>query len=39
MKNLRAVPLLLTHIKIESNVRYLDIEADDALDISEQTEV
>jgi len=39
MKNLRAVQLLLEHTKIESNVRYLDIEADDALDTSEQTEV
>jgi len=38
-KNLRAVQLLLGHIKLESTVRYLGIEVDDALEISEQTEV
>jgi integrase len=38
-KNLRAVQLLLGHTKLESTVRYLDIEVDDALEISEQTEV
>jgi integrase len=38
-KNLRAVQLLLGHTKLESTVRYLGIEVDDALDISEQTEV
>ena len=37
-KNLRAVQLLLGHTKLESTVRYLGIEVDDALDISEQTE-
>ncbi len=37
--NLRAVQLLLGHTKIESTVRYLGIEADDALAISEQTEI
>jgi site-specific recombinase XerC len=38
-KNLRAVQLLLGHRKLESTVRYLGIEVDDALEISEQTEV
>jgi integrase len=37
--NLRAVQLLLGHTKIESTVRYLGIEVDDALAISEQVEV
>ena len=38
-KNIRAVQLLLGHRKLESTVRYLGIEVDDALTISEQTEV
>jgi integrase len=38
-KNLRAVQLLLGHTKLESTVRYLGIEVDDALAIAEQTEV
>jgi integrase len=38
-KNLRAVQLLLGHSKLESTVRYLGIELDDALEISEQTEI
>ena len=38
-KNLRAVQLLLGHAKLESTVRYLGIEVDDALEIAEQTEV
>jgi integrase len=38
-KNLRVVQLLLGHTKLESTVRYLGIEVDDALEISEQTEV
>ena len=37
--NLRAVQLLLGHTKIESTVRYLGIEVDDALEMAEQTEV
>jgi integrase len=36
--NLRAVQLLLGHMRIESTVRYLGIELDDALEIAEQTE-
>ncbi len=38
-RNLRAVQLLLGHSKLESTVRYLGIEVDDALEISEQTEI
>jgi integrase len=37
-KNLRAVQLLLGHTKLESTVRYLGIEVDDALEMAEQTE-
>jgi integrase len=37
--NLRAVQLLLGHTKLESTVRYLGIEVDDALRISEQTDL
>ena len=37
--NLRAVQLLLGHTKIESTVRYLGIEVDDALVIAEQVDV
>ena len=37
--NLRAVQLLLGHTKIESTVKYLGIEVDDALAISEQVDV
>jgi site-specific recombinase XerD len=36
-KNLRAVQFLLGHTKLESTIRYLGIEVDDALEISEQT--
>jgi site-specific recombinase XerD len=38
-KNLCAVQLLLGHSKLESTVRYLGIEVDDALEIFEQTEI
>jgi len=37
--SLRAVQLLLGHTKIESTVRYLGIEVDDALAIAEQVDV
>ena len=37
-KNLRAIQLLLGHTKLESTVRYLGIEVDDALEMAEQTE-
>lgn len=37
--NLRAVQLLLGHTRIESTVRYLGIEVDDALEIAEQVDV
>jgi site-specific recombinase XerC len=37
--NLRAVQLLLGHTKLESTVRYLGVEVDDALAISEQTDL
>lgn len=37
--NLRAVQLLLGHTKIESTVRYLGIEIDDALEITEQVDI
>lgn len=38
-KNLRAVQLLLGHTKLESTVRYLGIDADDALEMAVETEV
>ena len=37
--NLRAVQLLLGHTKVESTVRYLGIEVDDALEIAERVDV
>lgn len=38
-KNLRAVQILLGHSKLESTVRYLGIEVEDALEMAEQTDV
>ena len=38
-KNIRAVQILLGHTKLESTVRYLGIEVEDALEMAEQTEV
>lgn len=38
-KNIRAIQLLLGHTKLESTVRYLGVEVEDALELSEQTEV
>jgi len=38
-KNIRAVQILLGHSKLESTIRYLGIEVDDALEMAEQTEV
>jgi integrase len=38
-KNLRAVQLLLGHSKLDSTVRYLGIEIDDALEMSEQIDI
>jgi hypothetical protein len=37
--NIRAVQLLLGHAKMESTVRYLGVDVDDALAISEQVEL
>ena len=37
--NLRAVQLLLGHTKMDSTVRYLGVELDDALAISESVEI
>jgi integrase len=37
--NLRAVQILLGHAKIESTVRYLGVDVEDALELAEATEV
>lgn len=39
MSALGRITLLLGHTKLESTVRYLGIEVDDALEIAEQTDV
>ncbi|SKA43994.1 site-specific tyrosine recombinase XerC [Photobacterium toruni] len=35
-KNIRAVQLLLGHVKLDNTIRYLGVEIDDALNISEK---
>ena len=37
--NLRAVQLLLGHTKVDSTVRYLGVELEDALSIAEQIDI
>lgn len=37
--NLRAVQILLGHTKIESTVRYLGVDIEDALTMAERTEI
>jgi len=37
--NLRAVQILLGHTRIESRVRYLGVDVEDALELAEATEV
>ena len=37
--NLRAVQILLGHTKIESTVRYLGVDVEDALTLAERTEL
>ncbi len=38
-KNLRAVQILLGHTNLESTVRYLGVEVEDALELSENMEI
>lgn len=38
-KNLRAIQILLGHTKLESTVRYLGVEVDDALELSEHIDI
>lgn len=37
--NLRAVQILLGHTRIESNVRYLGVDVEDALALSEAVDI
>jgi integrase len=37
--NIRACQLLLGHTKLESTVRYLGVDVEDALNMSEQTDI
>jgi len=37
--NLRAVQLFLGHTKVESTVRYLTIEVDDAIELAEKSDI
>jgi site-specific recombinase XerC len=38
-KNIRAIQLLLGHSNLDSAVRYLGVELDDALDVAESIEI
>lgn len=38
-KNIRAVQLLLGHAKLDNTIRYLGVEMEDALNISENLEL
>nr|AKN39897.1 phage integrase family protein [Vibrio tasmaniensis] len=38
-KNIRAVQLLLGHAKLDNTIRYLGVEMEDALNISEDIEL